>query len=115
MDIDSAYAKLSQRCGSLERFVRRHEKRLAQIVPHETEQFLTAIRQDTEELHKRLQLMILKMAVLTEVPRICKPQMRAAIFNAIRECLDFEDSWWIKRENWTMAEWLQGLAVKEAA
>lgn len=86
----------------------KHEKRLKNIQAHEVEKYLDSIREDSENLHKRLQLMITKICVATELHFLAKTiyaEDSELLHLAILDAFDLADDWWQEMQDKSLSEW----------
>lgn len=88
-------------------------QRLNKIEPHKVEKQLDQIAPRVDELAKRLQAMIIRVTVCTEIAyaaRILEPTRTNGICAALIDLLDRPDEYWRSKEHRTIGDWLKDVA-----
>lgn len=110
-------ASLGVRTDRAEKRLAKTAERLMHFEPHQVERDLDSFAIRTAELASRLQAMILRITVCTEIAysaRILRADGIESILTGLIELLDEPDDFWLKSQNRTIGDWIKTLGASRA-
>lgn len=117
--LENDYKAQIKEVKSIESFVNRRDKlltakmseankRLDRFEPHLVEKHLDSLEEKVTDLNRRVQAMILRHVVLTEVCYAVRkeaPEHVNKIQGSILDMFDNDDAWWYERREMTIGGW----------
>ena len=95
--------------NNIHKTIKKHDKRLKNISPHEIEGELDRLRPRVLQVDKEYALLIEKTTVLSEVvywTRVANPESAGLTAQACIWAMDaMDDAWWQERMNYTIEQW----------
>jgi hypothetical protein len=94
------------------------EKRLSNIEPRTLEKTLIKMDERADYLSSRLQLIITKITVATELCFLARQsgiEQESFIALKIIRCFDNDDEWWRGKKEYTLAEWFDVISEQVSA
>lgn len=98
--LEKSVQAMTDKASKQEEVLRKHKKFLEVIEEHAAFSLLERFEQRLSEINKKLQILILKNCVMTEVPRLHPDSI-----HAVKVAMDKPDEWWRKREHMTINQW----------